>query len=84
MLHAIVVLGRGRSEGETADDYAEACAAAARFLAAAEGQAVADAISLLVANKESNGALFVADALIVLAKVRSGARLAASIPYGNA
>jgi hypothetical protein len=81
---AIITLGRGPREDETKDAYAEQCAAAARWIARAEGPTVAEVIRRLSANTENDGALFVADALIVLARIVSGTGLAISIPHGSA
>jgi O-acetyl-ADP-ribose deacetylase (regulator of RNase III) len=80
---AIIMLGRGRTEddGET---YAEKCADAARWLANAEAEDTARAVRGLSDNRESNGALFVADALKALAKVAMSAGLLSVRPEGNA
>jgi len=61
---AIAKLGRGRVAGETADDYAMACAKATERLAAANGKTIARAIELLSANGQGE---YAADALKVLA-----------------
>lgn len=81
---AIITLGRGPGEDESQDVYAEQCADATRCLARAEGPTVAEVIRRLSANVESDGARFVADALIVLARIVSGTGLAISIPHGTA
>ena len=71
--HAIITLGRGRSEGEA--NYSEKCANATRCLANTDSVDVALAVSKLNTNQESNGALFIGDALRVLALIIEGAGL---------
>jgi hypothetical protein len=82
--HAIITLGRGAGEDETKDAYAEECAAAARALSQMDWPSVAEAVRRLSANVESDGARFVADALIVLARIVANAGLAFSTPWGSA
>ena len=65
---AIITLGAG--PGDDRDAYAEACAVAARALAQAEGPIVAEAIRALSTNESDS--MFVADALIVLARIVAG------------
>jgi hypothetical protein len=67
--HAIITLGRGRSPEEDSDAYSSKCADAARCLANANPQNIARAVFSLNNNQESNGPLFIADALKILAKI---------------
>jgi hypothetical protein len=76
---AIITLGRGPGEDETKDTYAEQCAAAARALSQMDWPTVAEAVRRLSSNTENDGALFVADALVVLARIAANAGLAFSL-----
>jgi hypothetical protein len=69
--HAIITLGRGR--GDLEENYPAKCAAATRCLANTDSEEVALAVSSLNANKESGGALFIGDALRMLAIIIEGA-----------
>jgi hypothetical protein len=78
---AIITLGKGPSDSS---NYAEDCALAARTLSYAKGKELAEAVRLLSNNTESNGALFIADALIILARIASQNGPFNSQPWGTA